>query len=432
MRKIKSSGGQFITNRNGGIAPIFALSALFLMTTIGLAVDGGRVYGAFSKLTAAADAAALAAAKLLDDDSKTDADIRAVALKYYQANAAAMGIDHVSVTNFLTSIDRAESSVTVTANASVATSVGQLAGIDVIDFQPLAKVIYKSKKIELALVLDTTGSMGGAKLDALKLAAKDLVDTLFAAAPKLGAIKVSLVPYAASVNAGTYVTSVTDPMVTGADNCVVERDGASAYTNDTPFAGGYLGVSNTTEYSGYSCPAATVIPLTDLYQQSQRDWFKSKIDDMIADGGTAGHVGTAWGWYTLSPEWNYIWPSNPARAYNTDKVLKVVILMTDGIFNTAYRNNGLALLDTPSTTDKTVSGSSGYQALQLCNNMRNPADQNEEIQIYTVAFQSPAEADALLSECSGNASHFSADNAGELSAAFQRIATNLSNMRLAR
>ena len=38
----------------------------------------------------------------------------------------------------------------------------------------------------------------------------------------------------------------------------------------------------------------------------------------------------------VSPNFNSLWPSNTAGAYNTADTLKAVIIMTDGEFNTPY------------------------------------------------------------------------------------------------
>ena len=68
---------------------------------------------------------------------------------------------------------------------------------------------------------------------------------------------------------------------------------------------------------------------------------------MAASGSTAGHIGTAWGWYMISPTFSYLWPtaSQPA-AYGEDHLFKIVILMTDGEFNTFYCN-GVISQDSP-------------------------------------------------------------------------------------
>lgn len=422
--------GDFKRNNRGTIAVIFAFAIVVLFATVALAVDAGRAYSASSKLASAADAAALAAARLLDDEDATDADVKALAQVVFNANINQLKMSDIAISNFNAAVDRGASSVTITSDIKVPTTVAQVVGIDSIDFSPTSKVVFKAKKIELALVLDITGSMNNdGKLAALKTAAKDLVDALFSSAPTKGAVKVSMVPYAGSVNAGaTAAADATNNAST--DNCVVEREGTAAFTEAAPNSGAYVSATNSTESPKYSCPGPEIVPLTDLHEQGDRDNFKASIDALTASGWTAGHIGTAWGWYTLSPSWNSVFSGDTAKNYDQEKVIKAVIVMTDGMFNTAYKNGGLATDASSSNEDKLAPGSSPHQFLQICNAMRNPSNSNEAIQIYTVAFNAPTTAVELLTECSGPARFLNAENAAELNAAFQQVVTNLTSLRL--
>ncbi|MCZ9335964.1 hypothetical protein, partial [Klebsiella pneumoniae] len=74
-----------------------------------------------------------------------------------------------------------------------------------------------------------------------------------------------------------------------------------------------------------------LIPLT-----SSKTDLKDRISGFSAAGTTGGHIGTAWGWYTIAPNFNSLWPSSAAGAYNDPNVLKAVIIMTDGEFNVTY------------------------------------------------------------------------------------------------
>ncbi|WP_421739658.1 TadE/TadG family type IV pilus assembly protein [Caulobacter sp.] len=73
-------------------------------------------------------------------------------------------------------------------------------------------VLRSVNKLEVALVLDNTGSMastlgsGGTKIDALIDASKSLVDTLYAAAARASeadAVKIAVVPFSMTVNVGS-------------------------------------------------------------------------------------------------------------------------------------------------------------------------------------------------------------------------------------
>ena len=146
--------------------------------------------------------------------------------------------------------------------------------------------------------------------------------------------------------------------------------------------------------------------------------LKNRIDSFSAGGWTSGHIGLAWAWYLISPEWSNVWPAESEPVvYKDGKTIKAVILMTDGNFNTAYAN-----------------GESADQAQQLCDAMR---DNDKQIIVFSVAFQAPGAARALLQNCSSPSNgmieqtYFNAGNGQELENAFKTIAIQLNNLRLA-
>lgn len=420
----------------GSVAIVFGLSIVVLLLGAGAAIDSARVYNIRTKVQSALDAASLAGAKLLESENLSDSEISATAQKYFASELEHIGVGQTTIANFRAVIDRTASSVTAQADVHIATLLAQLGGnLSSFDFTPTSTVVYKSKKIELALVVDVTGSMGASgKMDALKGAAKQLVDALFTASPLPGAVRVSLIPYSASVNAGGFYDAATNGGAAGAytgwsgwsgwgasatDTCVVERAGAEAYTDTPPGAGGYLGTSNVALNPRYSCPSPTVVPLSDLSDSAVRTSFKNSIDALTPSGATAGHIGAAWGWYSVSPRWSSFWPASAQPKPASPDVMKIVILMTDGEFNTSYDNGAV------NSTNFADVGSSGYQALQLCDGMKA-----EDITVYTVAFMSPGNAEAMMRQCSGPANFYSAETSGDLFGAFQDIVDKLTNLRI--
>jgi hypothetical protein len=160
----------------------------------------------------------------------------------------------------------------------------------------------------------------------------------------------------------------------------------------------------------------------DLSDSTRRNTLRSAVDGLAAVGGTAGHIGTAWGWYLLSPNWTSVWPNDSdPRPYGTD-VVKAVLLMTDGAFNTSYKNGNM------NSTDVSAAGSSPYQAMQLCSNMKAAG-----IMVYSVAFQSPPAAEALLRACASSpADYYDATTAADLKSNFRDIADKLTSLRISR
>ncbi len=441
-RHIMACSPCFRKDVRGSVAILFGLSVMMLGLAVGLAVDSSRAYNISSRVQHALDAAALAGAKLIDQDGITEAEILAEAKRYFDSYVPDIQMAGLSLSNFRISAEMDANRVEALVDVGLPTLFGGLAGFSSFDFVRSSSATYRATKIELSLVVDVTGSMcdvppvvgdppcaGGAKLDALKTAANDMVDALFESDPRVGAVKVALIPYSASVNAGPYSGAVSNGAST--DGCVVERSGPNAFTNAHPSAVNQLGVSDSATAWYYSCLTPDVVPLTDLSSNAARTAFKDSINNLAAYGGTAGHIGAAWGWYMLSPEWGPVWPANAARPYDPARVIKAVVLMTDGMFNVAYDNGGeVNPWPDPLAADSAEPGSSGNQALSICNAMRNPGDATHAIRIYTVAFQAPPEAEALLRTCSGDSNFYDAATASQLNNAFKDIVKKLNSLRV--
>ncbi len=405
-------------DERGSIAILFSFSVFILVLCTGLAIDGARAYNVSSRLMAALDAASLAAGTMLDDPDYTDAEIKDRAAQYFAHNWARAPITGITIDTPATDISRSQFSVTVTVNVDVKTTFGQLAGIDKFSFARSSTVVYRIKKVELALALDITGSMCMPcdKIDGLKQAAKDLVGIMLDGSHPPNTMKVALAPYAASVNAGGLAAAVSGGAST--DNCVVERDTGSTHTDTFPSGFDRLGAVSTVPANGrYSCPSSPVVPLSE-----NRDALRAAIDAMSTNGATAGHLGTAWGWYLLSPKWSSLFPrgSRP-RAYADTSSIKSVLIMTDGAFNTSYLPIG------QNSTDHLTAGSSPNQTLQLCTNMKL-----QNIEVFTVSFQAEPMAQDLLRDCATDAGHyFNANSTSDLRDAFRAVANRLTSLRLA-
>jgi hypothetical protein len=350
-------------------------------------------------------------------------------------------VEGIELSNFRADPDLANRTVTARIDVRIKSYFGKIAGLaDELNFTPVSSTKHTNRKVEVALVVDITGSMcdtapgladppctNGVKIDALKAAAKEMVDAFYASSPQAGSVRMSLVPYAASVNVGPYFNEVA---VTGGavDTCVLEREGINQYTNAVPSPGSLFETTgNTVVPFYYNCPTEEITPLTDLTTTAARDAFKAKIDALSAKWGTAGHIGLAWGWYTLSPEWSPIWPAESDPKPYREDVTKVIVLMTDGMFNSSYWVNGISLTGAD-TTNPTVADSSPNQALQLCEAIKDTSEQPYGPKIYTVSFMAPPEADALMQSCSGVDNSYAADNSSALVAAFNDIVQRLTNL----
>jgi hypothetical protein len=175
-------------------------------------------------------------------------------------------------------------------------------------------------------------------------------------------------------------------------------------------------------------PANEVVPLT-----TNKTLLKNRVDGLEAFGSTAGALGTAFGWYMLSPKWSSVWPAESApapygdltatQANGAPKLRKVAVIMSDGVYNT-FRG----------WKDQDQQEVSNY-AKQMCTNMKAAG-----IEIYTVAFaldELPAGertiAEDTLRSCGSDVQHFySTLTVEHLRQAFRDIALQLSALYLAK
>ncbi|MCR9080703.1 MAG: pilus assembly protein [Hyphomonadaceae bacterium] len=396
----------FARNTRGNVAMIFALISVPLLLVGAFAIDSSRHLSSNQQLQAAIDAASLAGARALEDATKTDSEIEAIAQGAYKANLLGRHGDVTCLDSTVT-VNRATGTVMVQASCKTPTLLG--AGLTREDMDSVSQSTARANltKLDLALMLDVSGSMDGQKLTDLKAAAKQTASTLIT--PTSGdRVRISFVSYAAAVNAGVYGNEAQgnpandDSDGDGLDKvCVSERVGTAAWTDDEPQLGKYVG-----DEAG-SCPDSSLLPLTyDLTA------FDTAIDSLTAGGMTAGHLGVAWSWYLVAPDWDDVWPTASAPlSYTEPHSVKAVVLMTDGQFNMSY-DPGM--------------GDSNTQAKKMCGKMRDAG-----VRIYAVAFQAPTSAKNTLKNCTGDDSRFfDAGNGTELLAAYDAIASQLSQLTL--
>jgi len=397
---ITNAMSRYARDTRANVAMIFGLSLVPIIMLAGFSIDYSRQLTSDRHLQVAIDAASLAGAKALENSTKTDADIVTIATAAYQENLLTSYNDLSCGTANIT-INREAGTVNVDAACTLPTSLGGATWKSEVGVVGTSQARAALTKLDLAFMLDVSGSMGGQKLTDLKQAARNAAATLVT--PETGdRVRVSFNTYASSVNSGIYAPNVLENGGNpGVSNCVSEREGFDAWTDDAPGTGKWLGDDAT------SCPASSVQPLT-----TDLTVFNAGIDAMAAGGGTAGHLGVAWAWYLISPEWQSIWPAaSRPRDYTEPNSKKAVILMTDGQFNRSY--SGLM-------------GSSNVQAKRMCQNMRD-----QGVLVYAVAFQAPSSAKATLRDCAGtNQRFFDASNGDELNAAYDAIASQLSNLAL--
>ncbi|WP_045837223.1 pilus assembly protein TadG-related protein [Hyphomicrobium sp. 99] len=446
---------RFAADSRGDVAIIFGLMTLVLMMMIGLAVDYARLVNARNQTLEAADAAVLAGARALQTNGGDQAGAVKVAQAYYKQAVQS----RISVVSNSDTVDFAVTdngtAVVSKGNASIATPFMSVAGVKTLPLlrangSDYAKAVLAvggnaELNLEVSMMLDITGSMAGQKLTDMKAAASDLVNIVVWKDQSKYTSKIAIVPFAydvrppSSVLAKVRGASPTNPLPVGTtkyypSDCVVERTGTQKYTDAAPATGQYLMTHYTTNYttSGSTkkgvcdlAASAELLPLT-----SDKTALLAKISGLATAGSTAGHLGTAWAWYLLSPNWGSLWASTSApAAYGTANLKKIAVLMTDGEYNTQYTSNGIddgssSLTYCPKAANGVCSSD---QAKSLCTAMKAKG-----IEVYTVGFQLDNQlAIDTLKSCATDANHFYNSTTGDaLKAAFRDIALKISTLYL--
>ncbi len=189
---------RFRRDEGGATAVFLAVMLVGILAAMGAAIDYARALREKEKQQAALDAALLAASSRL---GMPDQEITgpAMADAYFKANLRPGSNATIADLQF----NAEAGSVTATSQSSVTNLIMGLYGQEKTHMGATGTVVKGSATIELALVLDNSGSMAGTYIDSLKTAAKNLTNVVFAGAEGTDKVKVALIPFAASVKVGS-------------------------------------------------------------------------------------------------------------------------------------------------------------------------------------------------------------------------------------
>lgn len=359
---------RFISSANGNVATITAIAILPIFLAAGIAVDYSRISNARIKLQNAADSAALTAAQ---KNELSDKERKQLAREIFDVNAP----DYI-VKKFKVDINKDEVIVTPTVDMPLAFM--SIIGNPVHDVTVVAAANSGITTMEVALVLDVSGSMramfpnGKSRLEVLKQAAENLLTKI----ENIGGAKVSvsIVPFTMNVNVGkgkkSWVEGEDHLLFAGSEwkGCVFEQskgnyvanspngkfhamiwppmpngngDGNQCVRNSSD--GTNVGYANMTEAANaqstesqfdgpnYNCVRHEILPLTNNFTS-----VRNHLNSLTAEfnQGTIIGPGVTWGLRTLSSEKPFSEGSNWAS--NAEKIM---IVLTDGQLTTEIEFN---------------------------------------------------------------------------------------------
>jgi Flp pilus assembly protein TadG len=393
-------------NDKGNVVPLFALAVIPLIGSVGVALDYSRAAMARTEMRSALDASGLMLSK--EALTLTQAQLAGAAKKYFKSNFQRKDTNDVGVTAAFSSKDGAYT-LKLAATGSLETTFTRIFGIDSVAIASSSEVTWWERKLEVALVLDNTGSMSSnSKMTELKKATHNLLNTLKGAAKKPDDVKVAIIPFNTVVNVGTsyaskpwfdWTTNGIAPASWG--GCVQDRT-QSEDTKDTPPDAG----APQTLFPASACNIGSAGLLTSIVPLTT-DWtaLHSKVEAMTPDGTTNITIGLEWGWHALTAGAPLEQAAAPAPTLE-----KIIILMTDGE-NTQNRWSS-----TPADIDARLK--------RACANV-NAAG----LKVYTIRVldgNAP-----LLQGCASNPTmYYDVQNAAQLNDVFSLIANNLANLRI--
>ncbi|PRY25261.1 Flp pilus assembly protein TadG [Aliiruegeria haliotis] len=332
---------RFLRREDGG-AIIFTLYILICMLlAVGIAIDTVRAEYTRIKLQNTTDSAILAAA-----DLEQELDPRTVVEDYFTK----AGIDPANVEITVTETT-GERTVSAAATLEVDTLLLSRIGVDRMPAPASGVATESVTDVEISLVLDNSGSMANNndyRLDLLKPAAKEFIDTVMAADEQGGIVSVSLVPFATQVTAGKELLAHYNVSGEHASSHCVTFD-------DADFTRTGLSTTEPMERTGHFDPNNRSVPPNDRnlvcsvwesrkispWSQDAED-LKARIESMEGQGWTSIEIGAKWGAALLDPSASTVLSGmvdagtvneelkGQPFSYERPNTMKVLVVMSDG------------------------------------------------------------------------------------------------------
>lgn len=419
---------QYLKNRVGALSVAFAIAMPVVIGAAGVAIDISMAHMVKQRLSNAIDSAALAAAA-----SAGGSNVDAIKAKVEQFFYQNYPIGKIGQTFDLV-VTVSGNDIMVSAKSKYATSFSKFLGVDELVVSAKTTVTREILGLEVAMVLDVTGSMNtNNNIGTLKTAATNFLNVVCPNAVCSSLIKIGIVPFANTVNVGPYglgknpnfsiydTAFVNNPsgktfnqsMSNQWWGCILER----SPPQDTQNYGTNWKWNMYSNPNGinFGCNKSYLLPLTNVYGT-----IKSKINSLSASGNTLSNIGMVWGYRLLSPEA----PFREGAPWTDLTVKKVAILMTDGNNNIGGSYSAYGDWSTLKLTDHDLD----IKLAATCQNMKN-----DGITIYTITFTSGIDepTKGYFRNCASSVDkYYDAPSQSNLLEAFEQIARELSNIHI--
>jgi hypothetical protein len=322
-----------------------AVGLLMIMGVASLAVDGLYLYVLKDRLQTTADIAALAAVQEVADQDQAIA----TAIEYVNKNMDSHEHGEVlsssdivfgrwdSDTRSFTSGGTPANAVQVTTRRDDVNSnpadlfFARVVGLEETNLRARSLAAFEPRRIELAIVLDNSGSMDmfGGSMQYLIDAADQLLDMMFQGESTLDESRISIVPFRALIHLGTeHADWLSGAAPAGWNGCFLARfepAGGEPYRlTDSPPSDVAFDPAPDSSTSNRNCSVQMVA------MEDDRAALDAAMNALGAQYQTDMHEGMAWAWRALSPRWRGLWDDPDFPKDYDDKWRKVAIIVTDG------------------------------------------------------------------------------------------------------
>ncbi|MEO1661811.1 MAG: pilus assembly protein TadG-related protein [Pseudomonadota bacterium] len=465
--RLQAFSDLIFSDRRGHVAIVLAICVVPLFLVIGSALDLRRQSNMQNQVQNALDFAVIATARHALKTNADNSELQAVSQRFFDGKMKPMAEATLNAVKF----SRNDDLITLEVDGEIPTSVMQIVGNTTLPIGTQSAARYgEPSAAEIALVLDTSYSMTGTRMNTLKTAARDMIDTLVS--PSNESVKMSVVPFATYVNVGTDKK--------GSAWLSVEADQTSTWTNCSPKHSWYKknceketyacsedGVNKTCTRWDCDADELAAAPKECKTQSSTQTWhgcvksrpdplnikdisyvtkpiegfvtgwsgacpteiqeltnipgqLKSTVAKLSANQETYIATGLVWGYRTLTD----VAPFSEGLSYTDLKSKngrKALVLMSDGANTKAPASNGKhTSSDVWAANDITE---------DVCDEVKS-----QGIEIYTIAFEvSDSTTKTLLEDCATDSTYYyDAKNSSDLKQAFENIGDTFREIALAK
>ncbi|MBT9244310.1 VWA domain-containing protein [Gemmobacter fulvus] len=333
---------RFWRQEDGTLLPLGMIMLMLMVLIGGLAIDIMRHEEKRVLLQQTLDRSVLAAANL-----NQTLDATAVVEDYF---------DKAGISEYLSgvTVDEGINFRVVNAEAKADTNpfFMHLMGIDEFNVAADSGAEERISNVEVSLVLDISGSMDGSRINNLRPAARDFVDTILANSEP-GKATISIIPYSAQVNLGKPLMDQFNVADLHTNSYCMELPDSAFTTTGLSRTTAYIHNGHFDPFAGTSTAPSTfncthhaanqVLALSDSATA-----LKGKINGLVVGGNTSIDLGVKWGALLLDPTAGpvidgLINQGKVSAAYSdrplqrdTGDTLKVLVVMTDGENTTEY------------------------------------------------------------------------------------------------